>query len=257
MHPLTRAHRTHAHTRAPKIFRSFKGFPFYIETKYDGDRALLHKKGDSYKMFTRSATDYTDKYGGSPAKGSLVPHIHNCFKPSVKDCILDGEVICWDVANDAFAPMGKGVRVSECGLGDGKQPGMQPCLVVFDLVYLNGRNLCKEPLKDRIALLNTIFKDPKVEQKKDPAQTHRDIKRGHLAMGYRMLGQSHEDILKAVLASDARSEEGILLKDLRSTSVVVCGTAVPKSAALPLMPNPFLLPWGRACGEANQKRCST
>ena len=27
--------------------------PYFIETKYDGERVLLHKKGDKYKYFSR------------------------------------------------------------------------------------------------------------------------------------------------------------------------------------------------------------
>ena len=42
-------------------------------------------------------------------------YITQAFAHSVKSCILDAEVICWDTARDDYAAMGKGVRVSESG----------------------------------------------------------------------------------------------------------------------------------------------
>lgn len=35
------------------IVERMQGNPFYVEPKYDGERLLLHKKGDTVKLFTR------------------------------------------------------------------------------------------------------------------------------------------------------------------------------------------------------------
>jgi len=73
---------------------------FFIETKFDGDRMQLHKKGTQYKYFSRryiyttsfnqltwvhpscshhSSKDYTTSFGLTDQEGSFTPNIHNAF----------------------------------------------------------------------------------------------------------------------------------------------------------------------------------
>ena len=37
----------------PQIEKLMGNKSYFIETKYDGERVLLHKKGDEYKYFSR------------------------------------------------------------------------------------------------------------------------------------------------------------------------------------------------------------
>jgi DNA ligase 4 len=41
------------------IFNSFKKGDFYIETKYDGDRVMMHKQGGEYLLHSRKPKDWS------------------------------------------------------------------------------------------------------------------------------------------------------------------------------------------------------
>lgn len=40
-----------------------------------------------------------------------------------------------------------------------REEGYQPCYYSFDLIMLNGRVLTNQPLKERLELLKTVFKE--------------------------------------------------------------------------------------------------
>ena len=78
-----------------QIIKFMGGEGFFVETKYDGDRIQLHKvalshthtrmcssprqDGSTYKYFTRSPKDYTDRFGATPHTGTHCPSIHHAF----------------------------------------------------------------------------------------------------------------------------------------------------------------------------------
>lgn len=76
--------------------------PFYIETKFDGDRMQLHRQGNQYRYFSRSSRDYTSSFGATPHEGSFTPNVHGAFNSKVKSCILDGEMVGWDAETESF-----------------------------------------------------------------------------------------------------------------------------------------------------------
>jgi DNA ligase 4 len=81
--------------------------PFAMEVKLDGERMQLHRQGGSYRYFSRRGKEYTDLYGATAHTGSLTPHIDAAgfgAHPTVRDCILDGEMLAFDPATNAFAP---------------------------------------------------------------------------------------------------------------------------------------------------------
>lgn len=49
-----------------------------------------------------SGNEYTNTFGAHTMDGNLTPFIHHCFKPFVKKCILDGEMIGYDPATKTF-----------------------------------------------------------------------------------------------------------------------------------------------------------
>jgi len=84
---------------------------FYIETKIDGERMQLHKQGDCFMYFSRSANDYTHVFGSNATAGVLTPHIACCFLSSVHSCILDGEMVVVDKTTDIWLSKGMNVDV--------------------------------------------------------------------------------------------------------------------------------------------------
>jgi len=69
--------------------------PFYAETKYDGEHIIMHKSGDTYKYYTRNGNDYTRQLG-KDSKTRFSRFLHPFIKESVKDCVLDCELLVWD-----------------------------------------------------------------------------------------------------------------------------------------------------------------
>jgi len=54
--------------------------------------------------------DYTDTYGFNDVNGILSPVLAKQFKSDVKNCILDGKMMCYDTNNKCFATKGDALR---------------------------------------------------------------------------------------------------------------------------------------------------
>ncbi len=61
------------------------GSPVWVEDKYDGIRAQLHKQGDQVRLFSRDLNDVSDSY----------PEIVAIAAEQTWDAILDGEVLAY------------------------------------------------------------------------------------------------------------------------------------------------------------------
>ncbi len=104
---------------------------FYVEWKFDGERMLVHKKGDQVKFFTRNGNDYTPKYGAALTRYVL-------SQVRADEAILDGEVLAWDDNRKAFTKFGSNVTTAKAqreGTSDGT---CWMCLMLFDIVYVKG-----------------------------------------------------------------------------------------------------------------------
>ncbi|VDO74196.1 unnamed protein product, partial [Heligmosomoides polygyrus] len=138
------------------------GEEFFVETKYDGEHVLLHKIScDEYKWYTRNGKDFTKDYGGSSSLTDLVSgRIHSMFRSSVKDCILDCELMLWDkklkklwllsITTDKRNIQGVFLEFVLS----------ISAVVVFDLLYLNGKSIMNAPLYQRLRALDAgVLKD--------------------------------------------------------------------------------------------------
>lgn len=54
----------------------------------------------------RRGNDYTDTYGCNDVSGILSPILAKRFKPEVKNCILDGEMMCYNTKHKSFTTKG-------------------------------------------------------------------------------------------------------------------------------------------------------
>ena len=52
-----------------------------------------------------SGNEYTNVFGSNSFDGSLTPYIHNIFKPDVKTCILDGEMLLYHPESKTFGKL--------------------------------------------------------------------------------------------------------------------------------------------------------
>ncbi|KAI9346479.1 ATP dependent DNA ligase domain-containing protein [Obelidium mucronatum] len=182
------------------VEKARQGKTFWVETKLDGERMQLHKSGGNYKWFSRNAKDYTHLYGGYKDE-KLAQCIHDCFIPQTENCILDGEMMSFNVATGLFESFGALKTAANLFNTEGESASSKPVYIVFDILYYNGRGLLESPLVDRYKLLNSVVKEKKLKME---ILTHTD-------------GVSTEDVVKALDASMVRHEEGIVIKNPESS----------------------------------------
>jgi DNA ligase-4 len=183
---------------------------FWIEEKLDGERIQLHMAADNdtegggiFAFWSRKAKDYTYLYGHGfkDENSALTRHIQSAFADGVRDIVLDGEMIAWDMDRDAIVPFGtlKTVALSE-QRNPNSTAGQRPVFRVFDILYLNGKPLTGYTLRDRRAALEKAVRT-----------VHRrlEIHEYQEATDYTAI----DPLLRKVVAE---ASEGLVLKNPRS-----------------------------------------
>ncbi|XP_069127951.1 DNA ligase 4-like [Argopecten irradians] len=135
-----------------EVEKLMDGKTYFIETKFDGERMLLHKRENEYKYFSRSANEYTATFGSNSFDGNFTPFIHDLFKPGIKSCILDGEMLGYHAATKTYA-----TKAMNTDIKRQQQEGYQPCYNIFDIVVLNDKVLTNKPIRERLQLLQTVI----------------------------------------------------------------------------------------------------
>ncbi|CAH0388751.1 unnamed protein product [Bemisia tabaci] len=126
---------------------------YLVEPKWDGERFQLHYGDGKFKYYTRKGFDYTNTYGENASQGNLSPYLSKQFLPSVKNCILDGEMMCWNSKMKNFTTKGAEIDVKMLKVGNVHNP----CFCAFDILLLNDQVLTNMPLHDRVGILNRVF----------------------------------------------------------------------------------------------------
>ncbi|KAF5720709.1 DNA ligase 4 [Fusarium globosum] len=185
---------------------------FWIEEKLDGERMQVHMVQDKshpggkrFCFWSRKAKDYTYLYGDGlqDENSSLTRHLKNAFASGVKNLILDGEMITWDMGVDKIVPFGtlKTAALSEQkNKSDTDSAGHRPLFRVFDILYLNNKPLTQYTLRDRHRALEKAIKPVhrRLEIHSYEKATHAD---------------AIEPLLREVVAN---ASEGLVLKNPRS-----------------------------------------
>uniref|UniRef100_A0A8D2D7L7 DNA ligase n=1 Tax=Sciurus vulgaris TaxID=55149 RepID=A0A8D2D7L7_SCIVU len=134
-----------------EVLKRFEEAAFTCEYKYDGQRAQIHLlEGGEVKIFSRNQEDNTGKY---PDIISRIPKIK---LPSVTSFILDTEAVAWDREKKQIQPF-QVLTTRKRKEVDASEIQVQVCLYAFDLIYLNGESLVREPLSRRRQLLREHF----------------------------------------------------------------------------------------------------
>ncbi|KAI5457758.1 ATP dependent DNA ligase domain-containing protein [Mariannaea sp. PMI_226] len=185
---------------------------FWIEEKLDGERMQMHMIEDKshpggrrFCFWSRKAKDYTYLYGDGlqDENSSLTRHLKNAFAPGVKNLILDGEMITWDMELDKIVPFGtlKTAALSEQQNKTGSDSaGHRPLFRVFDILYLNNKQLAQYTLRDRHHALEKAIK---------PVHRRLEIHTYTSATS----AEAVEPLLREVVAN---ASEGLVLKNPRS-----------------------------------------
>ncbi len=108
------------------------------EIKFDGYRAQVHVVRGSAKILTRSGLDWTRRFG--PIVDALDYDV---------GAILDGEIVVVEDNRTNFSLL-------QQDLADGRRDRLS--LYLFDILFLDGRDLTKQPLIERKTILENLCK---------------------------------------------------------------------------------------------------
>ena len=184
------------------------------EEKYDGIRCQLHKADGRVELYSRDLNRITDQF----------PDLTRAASGISGDFIADGELLAWrDGRALPFAELQK--RLGRKGGDDFFLGSEIPVSISFyDLLWLNGRSLLKEPLARRRALLEALIGNcgagfmPATEH-----QTGRGKPRPTVVANASLfqvapvqLAHTAQDIETAFVAARARGNEGLMAKDPNS-----------------------------------------
>ena len=185
---------------------------YWIEEKLDGERMQMHAAADPshpggmrFRFWSRKAKDYTYLYGDGlhDENSSLTRHLKKAFAKGVRNLILDGEMITWDMGVDKIVPFGtlKTAALSEQQNKSGSDAtGHRPLFRVFDILFLNDKQLTQYTLRDRHnALEKTI------------TSVHRRLEIHSYTSA--TSADAIEPLLREVVAN---ASEGLVLKNPRS-----------------------------------------
>jgi DNA ligase-1 len=162
-----------------------------VEDKFDGIRAQLHRNGQRVEIFSRDLRRITDQF----------PELATEARNFAQDLIADGEIIAFEEGRRlTFFDLQKrlGRKNGGADLFAGPVADVPVAFVVFDLLWLNGRSLLKNPLCQRRERLNSLQFPPQFQTAKViPAN-------------------SADEIEKIYHEARRRLNEGLMIKDPES-----------------------------------------
>ncbi|MFH0868957.1 MAG: ATP-dependent DNA ligase [archaeon] len=154
-----------------------------LQYKYDGMRTLLHKKGDKVWVFTRRLENVTKAF----------PEIAEFAKKALKarEIIVDSESIGLDPKTGKPIPFQLlSTRIKRIYDIDKAMKDTPVQVNLFDILYLDGKNLFDKPLSERFEILKKEVKEIKgkfviadsletKDLKKAEAYYHESLNAGH------------------------------------------------------------------------------
>jgi DNA ligase 1 len=165
-----------------------------LEYKYDGMRTLIHKKGEKIWLFTRNLENITAAF----------PDLVQLAKKNIKadDCVLDGETIGLDRKSGKPVPFQQlSTRIKRKYDIEKAAEEIPIDINLFDIVYLDGKNLMELTLEER----------------KKHLAIHSVPRKFHVAEGLVTTDLKEADAFyKEALKA---GEEGVIVKDLSALYV--------------------------------------
>lgn len=152
---------------AAEAFERMAAGAVWTEEKYDGVRCQLHRKGSRIELFSRDLKETTGAFPELVEKALSIGH----------DVLFDGEVLAHrDGRVLRFFELQR--RLGRKKVDDDLRREVPVVLVVFDVLWLDGRTLLDEPLTARRRLLEGLglehpFLLARLEEASDPAHLDR------------------------------------------------------------------------------------
>ncbi len=138
--------------RSPDLESALKEFKNpAVETKYDGFRIAIHKQGKKIKLFSRRLDDVTKQF----------PEIVRWSKERIKceECIVEGEVLALSKDRRPLPFQQLSRRIQRKYDIEKMVKDIPVQVNMFDLIYYNGTDYMKKPLKERWKKLESIIEE--------------------------------------------------------------------------------------------------
>jgi len=175
------------------------------EEKYDGDRVLAYKEGNRIRLLSRNGKDRTDRFPAiAAAIRTLIP----------ATILLDGEIVVFDR---------KGVSRFQLL----QQKEGEATYVVFDCLFHNGRDLRREPLCSRRAVMESVIGSGELL-----VPSHRLAGNGLEAFRIAK-SRGYEGLIAKALDSpyvSGRSTQWLKVKVHQEDEFVICGYTKPRGS---------------------------
>jgi bifunctional non-homologous end joining protein LigD len=122
-----------------------------FEIKWDGVRALCYAADGRLHMESRNLLDITPRY----------PEVHGLAQALAgHEAVLDGEVVAFDAAGrPSFQTLQARMHVADSRAVDRLVHDVPVVLMLFDIVWLDGRSLMAEPWTERRRVLESLGLD--------------------------------------------------------------------------------------------------
>jgi bifunctional non-homologous end joining protein LigD len=184
-----------------------------FEMKWDGVRALVHIGADQTRLISRNRIDMSVAY---PEIASL----HRALKHH--SAVLDGEIVSFDEqGRPSFRRLQKRMHVADAAAAQRLSRSDPAVVLLFDLLYLDGQSLLREPYTRRRDRL----------EKLELAGAAWQTPAAFAGRGSEAVAVSQEQQLEGVVAKrlssvylpGRRSPDWVKIKNVRAQEVVVGG----------------------------------
>jgi DNA ligase-1 len=159
VHPML-ANPSHSLEQVEQFVTAEDGRPLeaVAEWKYDGMRCQAHWDGSTTKLFSRHLLDTTEQYPDA------VKYLSGAIQPGIESFIVDAEIV--GVVSTSESDSDSEFRLlpfqdlsTRRGTKQDTGRSVQIRIYAFDLLYLNGVSLIKQPLYERQRILRQHFKE--------------------------------------------------------------------------------------------------
>jgi bifunctional non-homologous end joining protein LigD len=186
--------------------RPFDDPNWVFETKWDGFRAIAVASPGRASLYSRNGNDISRKYPSICAALARIKH----------DAVLDGELVALDAHGRSRFQL----------LQNAEREPVRLLYCVFDLLYLDGKDLRGKTLLERKALLEKILP-------KSPLLLYSAHVVGEGVKAFNRAKRAHEEGVVAKLASGryhsgVRTREWLKVKASQEQEVVIVGFTAPR-----------------------------
>lgn len=172
----------------------------FVEYKYDGERAQIHKSNEQVFIFSRRLENITHQYP------DVVEYIKKYVK--AKEAIVEGEIVAIDPETKEMRPFQILMTRKRKHDIDKAMKEVPVMVFLFDAIYVDGMDLTNKTLPERRKILESIVADADNE---------------YVAIAEYRKVESPSDLEKMFLEAISNGAEGVMVKAINEKSIYQAG----------------------------------